>query len=208
MSKGYAIRVYNEDEAKQAIAAFKNAGYDFDKCSSVYRSEYDKYVIVGNTGQIEYSVGYYAESSSCTILNSIKDIPMKCRLAVGDIVKIKDWSWTFAFRNGKAYDHSQQDLLLDFRVMSIGENWPINSAIEPTQEIYRQNDMLLVAVNDSSFIVVANSKFKQYEKYWKEPPIKIGNNEVVVNPGKSIQVGCTIVDAETVNKILKEWVQD
>lgn len=206
MSKGYAIRVHNQDEADQAVKAFEDAGYKRNNSFNYILLPHDKYVIVSHCGHhIEFSLGSYAKSPACTILKSINDIPRlykQTTLKVGDSVKVKDLSWAFCFRNGKGYSPRKEDLIgRKFIVMTIGQDWPISTVCVPIEPQYRKNDMVLVAADDNSFIIVTNSNFPEYNKR----VIKVGEHEVKIEKGKNIKVGCTTIDKETVDAIIREW---
>jgi hypothetical protein len=230
MAKGYAIRVYGRNDADKAIEAFKSVGYTTSRTDllSVLRFEtnHPTYIVIGQSGRIDSSEGPYAENNSeCTILNSIYDIPYyhegqtimsfakhedkgECLIKVGDIIKAGDGSWSFGVRDGKMVAHQGIEMAKrDWKVISINEyEFPIAGSLwEPEKNPeYQNNNMVLAALDDPTFIIITNSNLSCYDRYRKQP-IMINGQKVEINKGRSIKIGSMKIDAATVDAIIREW---
>jgi hypothetical protein len=220
--RGYAIRVNDVNQANAAIEDFKSVGYRSSEWLNKipFTTNFYKYVIIGYKNTIEFSAGQYAEDTTvCTIINSVDEIenppiPHKVKdktmLKVGDIIKISDGSWNIAIHNGQLITGCGNDMTRhDWKIISLREyKFPISGVVHNRlNDEYKKfltNDMVVVAVDDPTFVVITNSNLLCFGKY-KKPVIKIGENEVKINPGKDIKVGYTTIPAETVKAIIKEW---
>jgi len=203
--KPLAIGVANKDESDAAIKYFKSLGYKESDCIKKYpyMMGYDRYTCIGYNGTIEHSTGVYAEAN-CDIISLPKSevkTENKMSFKVGDIVRITDGSWCLGIKDGVFIRPNGTELSsATWKILSIGGyKWPINGPGPCSMKDFTNNDTVLVNVNNPAHILITNSALLKDGNQ-----ITIQGKEVVVKSDGSLQIGCTLVDTETVQKIIKK----
>jgi hypothetical protein len=203
---GEKIKVTCEQEFNEAIAYFKAQGYkpnywqtmDWNYAKTVCHHPNNLHVVCNKDG-----IGWESVDTGLgdlTLVELSKKEQKMSQLKVGDIVRVNNCNLMMRIKDGRVCPYSyvypadmdgQQ-----YRVMQTDCKFPVQKDCNSDAV----NNLLLVRVDNPADIVMTCERFVSLV----DPPIYIGKDIVYFNQDGSIQVGCTSVSKETLDKIIKK----
>lgn len=209
--QSYAISIHNQQEFNSAVEYLKQIGFKQKEGNDKeYRDGYTKYAALNDHLEIFGSDGSFVKWRNLPIyqwadLLKGKDPEMETKkFEVGDLVKIEDGSYSLLLDAG-GLTHLPGAFCnqTSWVVKCVDKKWPIDYNYSTTPAEFKQNDLLVSDINNVNRFLFINSRLctllQRFEK-----PIMIGKDKVVFNKDGSITVGCTNVDNETLQKIIKK----